>query len=46
MMARYTPVVGDYWVVQEDGYIYLNPRDVFERKYQFRALGAKTSATE
>jgi len=28
------PEVGDYWVVQEDGYAYLNPHDVFERKYE------------
>lgn len=33
MLARYTPSVGDYWVVQEDGYTYLNPKEVFERKY-------------
>jgi hypothetical protein len=33
MMARMTPQVGDYWVVQSDGYVYLNPKDVFERKY-------------
>jgi hypothetical protein len=33
MTARYMPVVGDYWVIQSDGYIYLNPKDVFERKY-------------
>lgn len=33
MMARYKPTVDDYWVIQEDGYIYLNPKDVFERKY-------------
>lgn len=33
MLARMTPVVGDYWVIQEDGYIYLNPKAVFERKY-------------
>ena len=33
MIARMTPVIGDYWVVQEDGYTYLNPKDVFERKY-------------
>lgn len=33
MMSRYTPVEGDYWVVQSDGYFYLNPREVFERKY-------------
>ena len=33
MTARYIPNIGDYWVVQEDGYAYLNPKDVFERKY-------------
>lgn len=34
MQARMTPAVGDYWVIQSDGYIYLNPNDVFERKYR------------
>lgn len=34
MMSRYTPTEGDYWVVQADGYIYLNPKEVFERKYR------------
>ena|SRR5271155_583486 len=33
MSARMTPIVGDYWVIQEDGYVYLNPKSVFERKY-------------
>jgi hypothetical protein len=33
MTARMEPKVGDFWVKQEDGYIYLNPRDVFMRKY-------------
>lgn len=33
MTARYTPVEGDYWVIQEDGYVYLNPKAIFERKY-------------
>jgi hypothetical protein len=33
MCARMTPVHGDYLVTQEDGYTYLNPKDVFERKY-------------
>lgn len=32
-LSRYIPVPGDYWVVQADGYEYLNPKDVFERKY-------------
>lgn len=33
MTSRMTPVVGDYWVIQSDGYIYLKPKEVFERKY-------------
>lgn len=33
MLARMVPQVGDYWVVQADGYTYLNPKAVFERKY-------------
>jgi hypothetical protein len=33
MLARMTPQPGDYLVVQGDGYHYLNPKDVFERKY-------------
>lgn len=33
MLARIKPVAGDYVVTQADGYIYLNPKDVFERKY-------------
>lgn len=33
MLARITPALGDYWVVQEDGYVYLNPKLVFQRKY-------------
>jgi hypothetical protein len=32
-MSRYIPQEGDYWVVQQDGYTYLNPKAVFERKY-------------
>lgn len=34
MLARMTPVAGDYVVTQSDGYVYLNPKDVFERKYR------------
>lgn len=34
MLARYTPVPGDYFVIQSDGYGYVNPKDVFERKYE------------
>lgn len=33
MLARMIPVVGDYLVLQADGYVYLNPKDVFEHKY-------------
>ena len=33
MLARMEPVPGDFWVVQEDGYVYLNPRSIFLRKY-------------
>jgi len=35
MCSRLMPVVGDYLVQQADGYIYLNPKDVFERKYRY-----------
>lgn len=34
MLARYFPVPGDYLVRQQDGYFYLNPKEVFERKYR------------
>ena len=34
MLARFAPSAGDYIVTQADGYVYLNPRDVFERKYR------------
>lgn len=34
VLARYHPAVGDYLVIQEDGYFYINPSDVFERKYE------------
>lgn len=37
--ARMKPVVGDYVVTQEDGYVYLNPRDVFQRKYSPVTIG-------
>ena len=33
MVARMNPVPGDYWMKQADGYVCLNPKDVFERKY-------------
>lgn len=33
MMSRMFPCAGDYVVTQADGYVYLNPKEVFERKY-------------
>lgn len=33
MLARMTPVPGDYYVKQDDGYVYLNPKEKFEHKY-------------
>lgn len=33
-LARIDPKPGDYVVWQEDGYCYLNPKQVFERKYK------------
>ena len=40
MTSRMEPKPGDYWVIQSDGYIYLNPKDVFERKYRPDDLNA------
>jgi hypothetical protein len=34
MLARYIPEPGDFWVTQSDGYQYVNPKTVFERKYR------------
>jgi hypothetical protein len=39
MCARMTPKVGDYVVMQSDQYVYLNPKDVFERKYRVMEEG-------
>lgn len=44
MCARYAPQVGDYWVIQSDGYIYLNPKEVFERKYSPVAVTEQQAA--
>lgn len=33
-MSRMKPSVGDFVVMQSDGYVYLNPADVFLRKYR------------
>jgi hypothetical protein len=34
MTARFYPSVGDYVVIQPDGYVYLNPKKVFEEKFE------------
>lgn len=34
LTARHVPQAGDYLVTQDDGYRYINPKDVFERKYR------------
>jgi hypothetical protein len=44
MTARMNPQRGDYWVIQLDGYIYLNPKEVFERKYHPASPSQVTSA--
>lgn len=33
MTARYQPVIGDYWVVYDDGYQAISPRAQFEAGY-------------
>lgn len=33
MTARYTPVVGDFWIVYPDGYQSLSPRKAFVEGY-------------
>ncbi len=33
MFARYTPVVGDYYVVYDDGYASISPAKAFEEGY-------------
>lgn len=43
MTVRHYPVVGDYLVTQADGYEYLNPKDVFERKYAPTTAAAPSS---
>jgi hypothetical protein len=40
MTSRFIPDVGDYWVIQSDGYVYLNPTAVFERKYSPKLVEA------
>jgi hypothetical protein len=37
MVSRFIPGPGDYLVTQEDGYQYINPKAVFERKYRLVA---------
>jgi hypothetical protein len=33
MFSRYRPVVGDYYVVYDDGYASISPRQAFESGY-------------
>ena len=33
MTARYSPTVGDYWVIYEDGYQSISPRAAFQAGY-------------
>jgi hypothetical protein len=33
MLARVNIAAGDFWVIQGDGYIYLDPAEVFERGF-------------
>jgi hypothetical protein len=33
MVSRHWPRKGDYYVIQSDDYRYINPKEVFERKY-------------
>jgi hypothetical protein len=40
MLSRMKPKPADYYVVQSDGYIYLNPKEVFERKYTKAVRGS------
>ncbi len=37
MTVRFTPIVGDYWVIYEDGYQSLSPRGAFENGYMLIA---------
>lgn len=34
MLARYTPMQGDYLMTEEDSFEHVNPKDLFERKYR------------
>lgn len=43
MLARYPPAPGDYYVVQSDGYAYVNPKEVFESKYRKIGLAERSS---
>jgi hypothetical protein len=42
MLSRIAPQHDDYVVIQSDGYIYVNPKAVFERKYS--PIGIKNAA--
>jgi len=38
MTARYTPVVGDFWVVYDDGYQSISPREAFLAGYRSKSI--------
>jgi len=40
------PKIGDYWVIRSDGYIYLNPKTVFERKHSPASFTEAVAAAE
>lgn len=44
MLSRHLPSVGDYWVMQADGHVYLSPKDVFEARHQQAAVAPTTPA--
>lgn len=46
MTARMFPTAGDYLVIGQDGYAYLNPAEVFESKYEQEEPAARTRFKE
>lgn len=45
MTTRYQPKIGDFWVVYDDGYQSLSPRDAFINGYKILGAGG-VGATE
>jgi len=46
MIGRYVPEPGDYVIVQENGYTYVNPRETFERKYHPEGSRVRFTASD